>query len=186
MSEDNERLIVFDRLISKPSIEQLLEELKRANAPQQVLIDSPGGTFEFFSSFAPALSRRGITTLAGDVRSAAVILYLLGHSRRAFETSTFFFHEVRTLVGPYGEITIADLEEVEEYKERMFLEDRERFEKWLAEMRSAQAWFLHFLREVTGVPTGTYLNLMRGEAVLTARDAIRYGIVHQIVPLEWS
>ena len=114
-----EEILVFQTLVRKKSVEGLLEALKRANAPRQVYVDSPGGSFEFFSTLGPAISRRGITTLSGNVRSAAIILFLLGHTRRAFPNSTFFFHEVRTLVGPHGEITIADLEEVQEYEQEM-------------------------------------------------------------------
>lgn len=173
--------LAFEGMIHQYSIEHLLEELRRTNAPRNVYVSSPGGSFEFFSVLGPAIEQRGIVTLSGDVRSAAIILYLLGHRRQALPDATFFFHEVRTLVGGQGNITIADLEEVEEYQEYLSHEHREYIDEWMSQMKAAQAWFLHFLREKTGIPTGTFLNLMRNEATLTAKDAVRYGIVHEII-----
>jgi ATP-dependent protease ClpP protease subunit len=145
-----------------------------------VVVDSPGGRFEFFSVVGPAIERRGITMLAGNVRSAAVILYLLGHRRLAFQDSVFFFHEVRTLVDG-AEITLTDLEEVEEYASRMRADHREHFEEWGHQMRTAQAWFVRFIAEQTRVPPDVFLNLMREEATLNAREAMHLGIVHEII-----
>lgn len=175
------RHIVFDRKLSQFSVQALLEELGQANAPRHVYVDSPGGQFEFFSCLAPAIERRGIITLAGDVRSAAVILFLLGCDRKAFPDSVFFFHEVRALVDEGGEVTIADLEMVQEYDREMSGRRHEFYKEWLRKMRAAQNWFLYFLREKTGLPQATFLNLMRREVTLSAQEAVRYGIAHEVV-----
>ncbi len=168
-------------VLSEDYIEALLHEVRTKNI-RNVFVDSPGGQFEFFSRLGPALRHQGLLTLAGDVRSAAIVLFLLGHTRQAYPDATFFFHEVRTLVGQQGEVTIAELEMVSDYAERFLkTEDRDLCGIWLQQMRDAQAWFLHFLARETGVPTGTFLNLMRANAILSAKEAIQYGIIHTIV-----
>ncbi len=173
--------ILFDREICHSTIEQLLTELRLVNAPRVVYISSPGGTFEHFRTLGPAIARQGITTVSGRVYSAAIILFLLGHRRLAFPDGTFFFHEVRTLVGPMGEITIADLEEVREYEQYMEAHEREKLQVWRNNMRAAQSWFIQFLSDNTGVSTSTFLDLVRSEATLTAKEALRYNIIEQIV-----
>lgn len=177
-------LLSFSGKISRRSVESLLVAMQAADSPQGVFVNSPGGAFEFFSVLGPPLERMGLTMVAGDVRSAATILYLLGRRRLALPDATFFFHEVRTLVGPVGEITITDIARVLEYRDRLAAEDREGIEEWLRRMRAAQSWFLEFLAVKTQVPSSTFLSLMREGATLTAREARRYGIVHEIVEPE--
>lgn len=173
----------FEGEINEYSVERLLRRLRQVNAPRSVYVSSPGGRFELFSILGPAIERQGIVTLAGEVRSAATILFLLGHTRKAFPNSTFFFHEVRTLVGFYDSgITIADLEEVEWYQNEMSGRSKETYQEWLRQMKSAESWFLQYINAKTGVPTGMLRNLMRSEATLSAREARQYGIVHEIVP----
>lgn len=174
--------LVFEQVIDQRTVENLLTALGKANAPDGIYVNSPGGSFEFFSILGPALQRRGIVTLSGNVRSAAVILALLGRRRYALPDATFFFHEVRTLVRRSGAITVCDLEEVLEYQDRMSGEMREGFKEWLHQMHQAQNWFLHFLSQATGIPQSTFRNLMRSEATLTAQEARRYQIVHEILP----
>ncbi len=175
-------LLPFRRRINRESVEEVLVALKNANAPEGLYVDSPGGAFECFSVLGPAIARRGIITLAGDVRSAAVILHLLGYYRLALPDATFFFHEVRTLVGPgEEEVTICDLQYVLEVQEKMQAEKREALEEWLRRMRMAQSWFLDFLARHTDVPASTFLDLMRNNATLSAQEAKRYGIVHAII-----
>lgn len=174
--------IRFEREIRKSTIEQLLAKLRLANAPRTVYISSPGGSFEFFATLGPAIAQQGITTLSGNVYSAAIILFLLGHKRVAFPDATFFFHEVRSLVGSMGEITIADLEEIHDYEMYMEGQSRELLQAWRNNMKAAQSWFLRFLSDTTRVSTSTFLDLMRNEATLSAREAMRYNIVHEVVP----
>lgn len=182
--EERPKFVPFYRRISAQSVVDLLEDLSKADAPNGVYVSSPGGRFEFFAELAPAIERRGIVTLSDDVRSAAVILALLGHQRLAMPDSTFFFHEVRTLVGLEGEVTICDLQEVMDYQERIEAERREFLEEWLRRMQMAQNWFISFIAEKTGLSPAIFLDLMRQNATLDARDAVHYGIVHQIVPPE--
>jgi len=171
----------FEEGIDRRKIEDLLKSLRHPNSPRCVYVNSPGGAFEFFSELGPAIERLGITTLSGNVRSAAVILFLLGHRRVADLSSTFFFHEVRTLVGDGGVITITDLESVREYDRQMSGKKREVYQEWLRRMELAQRWFVQFIQGRTGVPASTFLNLMRSEATISPHEALRYGIVHEIV-----
>ena len=172
--------ILFDRFVSRRSVEGLLTELRMPGAPSGVFVDSPGGHFEFFSVLGPAIERKGITMLAGDVRSAAVILFLLGHDRQVVPDSSFFFHEVRTLVRG-EEITIADLEAVEEYTEEMSGRPKEEYQEWVRQMNSAQDWFVEFISRKTGLSRSLFLNLMRSEATLSSGEAIHYGIANRAV-----
>lgn len=178
-------VIPFTGEMNAHSVERLIEDLKKANASNIVYIDSPGGSFDFFFRRAPFLQRRGLITIAGDVRSAAVLLYLLGYQRFALPDSTFFFHEVRALVGSaiYGiqEVKICNLEEVLEYQEYMHGSQREFYEEWLIQMRKAQEYFLNYLSRATGCSVSFFLRLMREEVTLSAQDAMRYGIVHRII-----
>ncbi len=180
--------LCFDREICKSTVETLLTKLRSANSTNRVYVSSPGGTFDFFSVLGPAIQRQGIVTLSGDVRSAAVVLFLLGHVRQALPDATFFFHEVRTFVGQGNQITVADLEHAEEYERMMSAEGQEAYQEWRQSMKMAQAWFARFISTQTGLPASTFLNLMRAEATLSAREAVRYGIVHEIVParLVWK
>jgi ATP-dependent protease ClpP protease subunit len=182
--EERPKFVPFYRRISAESVVDLMEQLGKADAPNGVYVSSPGGRFEFFAELAPAIDRRGIVTLSGNVRSAAVILALLGQTRYAFPDSTFFFHEIRTLIELNGGVTICDLQEAMEAQERMEAEQREFFEEWLRRMRMAQNWFIGFIAEKTGIRPAVFLDLMRQNATLDAREAVQYGIVHQIVPPE--
>jgi ATP-dependent protease ClpP protease subunit len=176
------RILAFTGEISESRIELLLQMLQRESGQTGLFVHSPGGTFNFFSRLGPAIARRGITTFAGDVESAAVLLYLLGHHRIAHPRSTFFFHEIRVfplgLSG--GPLTVTDLEGFEAYKNQMSCEGREFYETWLSGMQSAQRWFAHFLREQTDIPAGVFLELMRAEARLDAQEAKYCGLVHKV------
>lgn len=174
-------VIDFKERIGKRTVERLVRTLRVAGAPRKVFVHSPGGEFEMFSVLGPVIERQGITTLAGDVRSAAVVLYLLGHKRLAFPDSTFFFHEVRTLVHSGEGITITNLEEVEEYSHYMYGRDREEYQDWKRQMRFAQQWFIGFISQKTGMRPDVFLNLMRSNATLDARQAVAYGIAHKVM-----
>lgn len=177
--------ICFRGDIRASKVESLIDQLKRVNAGphQQVWIESNGGTFEFFSVLGPPLLRLGYTSVGCDVHSAAVVLHLLGHRRIALPDANFFFHEVRTLVNGLGVVTICTLEEVMN-REIKFLKDgikREVIQEWYRQMRNAQSWFLSFVGQQTGMSPPIFLNLMRDNAVLSAKEVVRYGLVHQIM-----
>ncbi len=181
-SEIPRQYLEYEGIIERTSVEDLISEIRKPNTPKAVYVNSPGGKFEFFQTLGPAIERQGITTLSGDVRSAAVILYLLGQNRLAYPDAQFFFHEVRTLVEPSGTISITEMEEVRDFTYRyMDGQTREGFGEWARQMKSAQNWFLNFMTERTGVNKNVFLNLMRKEATLSSNDAVRYGIVHRIV-----
>lgn len=128
----------------------------------------------------------GISTIAGNVRSSAVLLFLLGHQRYSLPDSTFFFHEIRALVGDPKDsnsaITICNLEYVQDYyKDQIKGQQKEIVQEWHRRMKSAQSWFIQFISETTRVPAPTFLDLMRCNATLSARDAVRYGLAQSIV-----
>lgn len=179
------RLFNFYDEIDTTSISILMRRLRTSDPPTHVLVDSPGGEFDFFSTLGPAIERRGITTVAGNVHSAAVILYLLGHNRKSFADSTFFFHEVRAHVASGDQITLTDLEEFEELEVKMSGEPREKYEEWKKNLRFAQFWFLDFITRKTGISSSVFLALMRSEVTLSAREAVHYGIAHEIVPTDY-
>lgn len=176
------QFVAFEGVITHPAVEDLLRHFGKANPPAGVYVNSPGGSFEFFSVLGPAIKRKDIATISGNVRSSAIILALLGAKRYALPDATFFFHEVRTLVTDGNAVTVCDLEEALEYEDWMSGHQRESLEEWRHRMQQAQAWFLDFLSRETGVSVPTFLNLMRHEETLTVREAIRYGIVHEVIP----
>lgn len=173
--------ILYGQDISQVGIEGLVHRLQRADTPPAVLVNSPGGTFHYFSTLGPVIQRRGITTIGRDVRSAAVLLMLLGHHRMALPNATFFFHEVRAFPEAGGGITVRDFNHVLEHEEFVRSERREYLEEWHRTMRMAQAWFMDFLAQRTGFPPSTFLRLMEAEATLTAHEACRYGLVHEVL-----
>lgn len=180
-------IIPFTGEISESRIVSLLEALQSERTHRRVLIDSPGGTFEFFSTLSPALVRTGFTAIASNVQSAAMILQLLGHQRLALPDATFFFHEVRTVLEERGEVTICDLDEfMDREKEALkrFGQAHAEIAEWRRRMSAAQNWMLSFIYERTGLSAGRFMDLMRAEATLTAREARQYGIVHEIVSLD--
>ncbi|MFA5841644.1 MAG: ATP-dependent Clp protease proteolytic subunit [Candidatus Paceibacterota bacterium] len=178
-------VIPFNGIISGSRIENLLNVLRRDCGRSLVVVNSPGGEFEFFSKLAPALMRTGFVSVGNRVASAAIVLQLLGRERLATPNATFFFHEVRTILGAGGEVTICDLERFldmeREMKENLGRACREEIEMWHQGMAAAQAWMLRFIRQQTGLSAGTFANLMRGEVTLSAREAVQYGIVHRVV-----
>lgn len=176
------RLFAFMGEISEQRIERLLAELRSESCHTGLFVHSPGGTFDFFSRLGPAIARRGITTFAGNVESAAVLLYLLGHKRIAHPRSTFLFHEVRAFPSGLngGPVTITNLEAFEDYRKQMSREGRNFYDTWLSGMRDAQRWFARFMREHTDVDAGVFLELMHAETRLSAHEAMRCGIVHKV------
>lgn len=177
-----QKIIRFTGDITRSRIESLMLRLQGSGSGQKVLIDSPGGTFEFFSVYGPRLRRQGFTSIGYDVRSAAIALHLLGRKRYVAPESSFSFHEVRAIT-PGGVITICDLEQALEY-ERSLSALKDGMEEMLRGLRNAQDWMLSFIKERTGLSKATFLSLMRDEAVLSAREAVRYGLAHQIVSLD--
>jgi|GEM_PF-4678594 len=172
----------FFHEVSLGAVKDLLSGLQKDGGGQRVWIRSPGGTFEFFSVLAPPLMRQGFTSVGCDVRSAAVVLYLLGHRRFVLPNGIFFFHEVRAIAHTGEIITVCDLDRAIEWeKERQRALRREFLEEERRNMRNAQDWVLAFISEQTGMPRSTFLSLMRAEAILSAREAVHYGLAHRIV-----
>lgn len=175
------RCVRFSGQISLDSIQDLLEDLKRRGSGQQVLIRSPGGAFEFFSDLAPQLIRCGFESVGQNVASAAIILHMLGSKRYALPHSTFFFHEVRSIVHGSA-ITVCNLDEaIDRMREYEMSYTRETLEEWRNQMRNAQNWMISLVSSQSGIPPSTFLNLMRAEATLSAREAVHYGIAHRIM-----
>ncbi|MCG2696635.1 hypothetical protein L6270_01195 [Candidatus Parcubacteria bacterium] len=175
--------IGFSSEVSLDSVQCLLKMLqKKRGGGQMVWIDSPGGSFEFFSTLAPFLLQHSFTSVCRDVRSAAVILFLLGKKRLVLPDGVFFFHEVRAISNDGHEITICDLDAAIDWEnERLRSLRREWLEEERIRMRNAQNWMLAFISEQSGISRSTFLSLMRAEATLSAREAVHYGLAHRIV-----
>ncbi len=131
------KIIPFQGKISMSAIENLVADMREEILPW-VYVNSPGGEFEFFSAIGPAIQRRGIVTLSGNVRSAAVILYMLGHKRYALRDSSFLFHKVRVFAGPLGAVTVSDADNFEQYEHLMSDKGREEYQEWRRSMHTAQ------------------------------------------------
>lgn len=178
-------VIPFTGEVSKGNVGQLLRSVNTHYGQGCVIVDSPGGEFEFFSLLAPPLARAGFVSIGVKVASAAILLQLLGRERLALPDSTFFFHEVRTIVGQYGEISLYDIERAldieREMKERWGVHQRELVENLHRRLADAQSWMLSFIAEQTGLSSGTFINLMRNNVTLSAPEALRYGVVHRII-----
>ncbi len=173
--------IAFTGKISRESVESLIFNLKSEIGRQRVWIDSPGGTFEFFSILGPPLRRFGFTGVAKNIHSAAIALYLLSHKRYALPDATFFFHEVRAIIGNNA-ITVCDLEDALSFEQRELEgKSREVVEEMRRNLANAQSWLLSFLCEQSRVSRSVFLDLMRSEVTLSAREALNYGIVQKIV-----
>lgn len=176
------RLMAFQGDVSRNRVVHVLEQLGNTPAPDGIFVNSKGGEFEFFSVLGPALQKRAIVTLAGNVESAAVMLFLLGHRRYALPDATFFFHEIYTVSDAGGMVTIADLNGYMEREREMGKKGSETHQEWLRGMRMAQSWFADFVGQRLNLRPAVILDLMRQEATLEARDAVRYGLVHRIIP----
>lgn len=175
---------VYDEPISKARITELLGHLQSVDSPRGVLIHSPGGPFTFFPELASAFDSQEIVTLADSVASSAIIMYLLGTRRLAFPSSMFYFHEVHATIplkGDRSNITISDLSYLEECSRMAQEAESSLYEGWLRDLEDAQSWYLAFMADRTGIDTPLFLNLMQNNAVLTAREARDYGIVHEII-----
>lgn len=169
-------ILHFRQEINRQSIERLLKVLGSWNAPDTVVIDSPGGTFNFFSVVGPAIARRGITTVADRVYSAATILFTLGSERIVHPNSEILFHEVRVIALGGRHITVSDVAKYEAILHQMSERPTEEFDEWQHQMRSAQAWFIRFIADHTGCPASMVRRLMETDTILTGREACQYGI----------
>lgn len=174
----------FGEFVCQQSIQELIMRVRYTPTSRIVLIDSPGGEFEFFNTLAPALLRESITTLAGEATSAATILYLLGENRLAFPDATFHFTKIRAIADHDDVITILDQDFANDMAEMLEEEDPEGYAEELRNMQAAESWYLKFLSEHTGIDVQVFLNLMKDEVTLNAVDAMRYGFVHRIVPYD--
>lgn len=182
----SEWFIEYDRDIDEEGIRSLLGALRRGDSPKAVLVNSDGGSLTCFDELGPAIKNLEITTMAGDVASSAIVLYLLGRRRLATPRSSFYFHEIRAypIYGPGQDvgITLGTFEEaIESVTPDRSAPLRVVTEQWLSEMKSVQTWFVNFISEQTGIPAGVFLRLMRDETVLRPWDALNLGIIHEIV-----
>lgn len=148
-----------------------------------LLISSHGGEFEVVRMGLQYLAPRRITTIAeGRVGSAALGLFLCGERRLALPDSDFVFHEGRALhEGRFlmeteveAKIEIARLtgqNDVAQY-----------FAAGLAAFRLGNRLVAKLLHDRTNMSYATVYRNMRGDGVtLTAREARRYGFIHEII-----
>jgi len=169
-------IICFDTAISQDSVEHLLTYLRSANSSDTILIDSPGGTFDFFSVLGPAISRLGVTTVANRVYSAASILFALGRERIVHPESEILFHEVRVMTLDGRHITVGNADDLEALHNDMRKRPTEEFEEWRRQMHNAQDWFIRFMARHTKCSAHRIRYFIEHDAVLTGEEAYRYGI----------
>lgn len=174
--------INFSEDVSYGAIEGLLENLRRNGGRRQVWINSNGGTFDFFSVLAPPLLRQGFIAVGCDVRSAAIILFLLGNRRYVLSDAVFFFHEVRAITNDGLVITVCDLDvAIDWVQEKQLSLCRELIEEKRRQLKNAQSWMIEFISKQSGISRSTFLSLMRAEATLSAREVVHYGLARRIV-----
>lgn len=172
--------IQFFNEINQERIERLLGVCQSHIGKKNIWIISPGGSFEFFSRLGPPLHRQGVTTIGIDVKSAAIILFLLGHQKLVIPESEFFFHEVRVIPSGHNEITICDLEDAMEFVEKKS-ETEENMKEFLLGMKNAQNWMISYISQISGISKSLFLELMQKEVTLNAKEAVYYGIAQKIV-----
>ncbi len=173
------RDIDFSGDITPDRVKDLLNNLRGHPVGRRVWISSAGGAFECFSIYGPPIQRIGFISIGAKVESAANILYLLGHNRLALSDSHFFFHEVRAVIRNRS-ITLTTVEDALDY-EREISRRHEGVEELLRQMRNAQDWYISFICQRAKITKAALTSLMRAEATLSAREAVRYGIAHRIV-----
>ena len=107
------------------NVMSLIVALKEAGPHDQVFIhlNSPGGFIKTMAQVLTAIrdSQAHVVTCAeGEVASAAAIIFFAGHSFSVSEFSNFMLHNVSG--GAVGEVkgAIKDLENAQEWGERMF------------------------------------------------------------------
>jgi ATP-dependent protease ClpP protease subunit len=180
-----EPVLHFNSEINENSIERLITRLRSSNAPSKVLIDSPGGTFNFFSLQAPAISRLGITTIANRVYSAASILFVLGAERVVHCNSELLFHEVRIITPSGNHITLSDVGEYEAMlKETVKDVSFENFDEWYLQMKTAQEWLVRLISENTKCSRGIIRSLVNEDTVISGKEAYRYGIATKYAEIQ--
>lgn len=170
-------ILHFKADINEKTINQLIACLRSCNSPDTVVIDSPGGSFDFFSTRGPIIKRLGITTIANHVYSAATILFILGAERIVHRESEILLHEVRVITGNGQHVTVSDVDECEAmmlYMQKS--KPPEMFKEWQRQMHNAQEWFVHFVADHTHCPVYMVRNLLRAETVLTGKEAYQYGL----------
>ena len=169
--------IHFQAEINDNTVGQLITHLRSWNSPDTVVIDSPGGTFDFFSVRAPAIKRLGVTTVANRVYSAASVLFVLGAERVVHKDSEILFHEVRVVSTDGQHITVSDVDEYEAILHYMHkTQPPEMFSEWRRQMHNAQNWFTQFIADHTHCPVNIVRNLISEDAIISGKEAYRYGL----------
>lgn len=96
----DKKLIIFNREVNTKSVRDLIEKVLQADRQAKgdiyLLITSGGGDSEqavlAYSVLKNSIKNKLITIAAGEVASAATIIYLAGHERLAYKNAHFYVH----------------------------------------------------------------------------------------------
>lgn len=155
--------------VDSSSYASFIEQLKKCPAGEeiQLLVASRGGSVAYALSFYDIVTQSNLplTTIGtGHVASSAIIVWLAGNRRLLTPHSTIFFHEIS--------LTFADNAcfDVTEMSARMrTMKIHERYITSIMTRRSGGK-----LNRIQS------LDLMKNEAVLTPKQAMKLGLAHGI------
>lgn len=183
------KFLEFTGVVTEDSLTTLLLQLQKTPERKAVVIDSPGGEFTPLAGLRDTLAQADYTAVAyNQVDSAAIMLYVLGKQRLALPDATFKFH-----LGGVGFIENRAIS-VEQFEAQLAI-DRELArlhgqkllrtgEELFAADWARQDWTLSLLATRTGRDRTTFLNMRNRAALLSARQALQYGLVERIVEPE--
>lgn len=179
------QVINFFGKVDLQNVRDLLIDLRtKKDAHHYVCINSNGGFINALSVFEHSLESMRFTAVAGKVYSAAIILFLYGQERLAFADTTFFFHEVGTTLEDGRWMTISEVGKcIENYSDASTIYGKipDEIATIYHEMQETQEWMIDFIVQRSTITDGELRHLMDESTMLTAQEALEYGIVDRII-----
>lgn len=177
---------VFEGYVDQYSISVFLGEIQQPSRQGRALISSEGGQLNPVMEHAFSIGNHQLTTIGDVVASAAVVLYALGSHRLAHPDTTFGFHPLKSkgsLVDNQS-LTIPELRAKAWMAE--YLHHPLAFAYWSAarDSQNSLTAALDLLVSATQTDRAVFINLMDQHVTLSAEEALRLNLVHQIVPIE--
>jgi len=167
----SKKVLHFEGSVEERNIGDLIERIEKAilgdlSQEIELSIVSLGGKFEYAVAFFDWVRIRGIrlTTIAvGEVASAGIYIFLAGQKRKAGKNCVFFFHESSQLFRSETRLFTTEIERLG----KELVHDQERGNR--------------IVSEVTGLDVATVRTFETAERRLSAAEAVRLGIAHEIV-----